>query len=298
MKQGISLFSFTDSTDVRWMFEHAKKAGYDGVEPVMSETGYLNPQTTERSILAMRHMADDMGLEIPSVGVWNLWENNLVSDNPIIAEKAYDIVQKQIDAAQILGANTILVVPGYVGCNFVEKPEKIRYDVAYQRSQEALSRLAAKAKAAGVAIGIENVWNRFLLSPIETKRFLDEIGSDYVGMYLDVGNVVYIGYPEQWIKILGSHIKKLHMSDYRFDQAGIGAFVDLFAGDVDFKAVSQAIAAIGYDDYITLEMLPNYKQFPEVSLYADKYAMDRIVSMVDQARSCLKKDRECAPHHR
>ena len=77
--------------------------------------------------------------------------------------------------------------------------------------------------------------------------------------YLDVGNVVYLGYPEQWVELLANHIKKLHMSDYRFDQAGIGAFVDLFAGDVDFPAVAKAIAAIGYDDYITLEMLPNYK---------------------------------------
>ena len=103
-------------------------------------------------------------------------------------------------------------------------------------------------------------------------------------MYLDVGNVVYLGYPEQWVELLAKHIKKLHMSDYRFDQAGIGAFVDLFAGDVDFPAVAKAIAAIGYDDYITLEMLPNYKQFPEVSLYADKYAMDKIAQMVCAAR--------------
>ena len=123
MKQGISLFSFTDSTDVRWMFEHAKKAGYDGVEPVMSESGYLNPATPEKDILAMRRMAEDIGLEIPSVGVWSLWENNLVSDNPAIREKAFGIVERQIEAAHLLGADTILVVPGYVGCSFASKPE-------------------------------------------------------------------------------------------------------------------------------------------------------------------------------
>lgn len=155
MKQGISLFSFTDSTDVRWMFEHAKKAGYDGVEPVMSENGYLNPSTPEKDILAMRRMAEDMGLEIPSVGVWSLWENNLVSDSPAIREKAFGIVEKQIEAAHLLGADTILVVPGYVGCSFASKPEKIRYDVAYARSQEALAKLAPQAAAAKVAIGIE-----------------------------------------------------------------------------------------------------------------------------------------------
>ena len=285
MKQGISLFSFSETTDVRWMFEHAQKAGYDGVEPVMSASGYLNPSTSQKEILAMRRMAEDLGLEIPSVGVWSLWENNLVSDQESIRNKAFSIVQKQIEAAHLLGADTILVVPGYVGCSFASKPEKIRYDIAYERSQDALSRLSRDAQQAGVAIGIENVWNRFLLSPLEIRRFLDEIGSDCVGMYLDVGNVIYTGYPEQWIELLAGRIKKLHMSDYRFDQAGIGAFVDLFAGDVDFPAVAEAIAKIGYDDYITLEMLPNYKQFPEVSLYADKYAMDKIAELVTQAKA-------------
>ena len=115
MKQGISLFSFSENTDVRWMFEHAKKAGYDGVEPVLSESGYLNPQTPEKDVLAMKRMADDMGLEIPSVGVWSLWQNNLVSDSEKTRKKAFGIVQKQIEAAYLLGAKTILVVPGYVG---------------------------------------------------------------------------------------------------------------------------------------------------------------------------------------
>lgn len=284
MKQGISLFSFAEDVELAWAFEHAKKAGYDGVEPVLGEHGYLTPATPEKEILAMRRMAEDLGLQIPSVGVWSLWENNLVSDSPAIRQKAFSIVQKQIEAAHLLGADTILVVPGYVGCEFATKPEKIRYDVAYERSQQALARLAPEAGAAGVAIGIENVWNRFLLSPLETARFLDEIGSPWVGMYLDVGNTVYIGYPEQWVEILGKRIKKLHMCDYRFDQAGIGAFVDLFAGDVDFAAVAKAVAAIGYDDYITLEMLPNYKSCPELSLYSNKHGMERIARLIAEAR--------------
>lgn len=201
MKQGISLFSFTDSTDVRWMFGAREKAGYDGVEPVMSESGYLNPATPEKDILAMRRMAEDIGLEIPSVGVWSLWENNLVSDNPAIREKAFGIVERQIEAAHLLGADTILVVPGYVGCSFASKPEKIRYDVAYARSQEALAKLAPQAAAAKVAIGIENVWNRFLLLSAGDGPLFGRDCSPWVGRYLDVGNVVYLGYPEQWVDL-------------------------------------------------------------------------------------------------
>ena len=279
MKQGVSFFSFAQDVDVREAAQQIRKAGYSGMEPVVSESGSLNPSMTDREVLEIKGIADELGLEIPSVGVWSLWDNNLVSDSPEIRAKAKGIVKRQLEIAALLGADTILVVPGYVGCDFAAEPEKIRYDVAYERSQEAIAGLAPLAAQLKVTIGIENVWNRFLLSPLETKRFVEEIDSPYVGVYFDVGNIIYIGYPEQWIEILGKHIKKIHFCDYRADQCGIGAFVDLFAGDVDFKAVMAALKSIGYDDYVTLEMLPNYKEYPYVSLYANKPAMDTIITL-------------------
>ena len=111
------------------------------------------------------------------------------------------------------------------------------------------------------------------------KRLLGEVGSPNVGVYFDVGNIMYIGYPGDWIEILGDHIKKIHLSDYRTSQAGMGAFVDLFAGDVDFKETARALHKIGYDDYVILEMLPNYKQFPEISIVSNKTAVDKIVEL-------------------
>lgn len=282
MKKGYSMFSFTEDADVAQKFHLIKTAGYDGVEPVMSENGYLNQSSTEKEILAVGNMAKEEGLEIPSVGVWSLWENNLVSDDEKIRSKAEDIVKKQIEIAALLGADTILVVPGYVGCDFASKPERIRYDVAYDRCREVFARLAPEAEKTRVHIGIENVWNRFLLSPLEMKRLLDEVGSDYVGAYFDVGNVIYTGYPEDWIRILGKkYVKKIHLSDYRRDQAGLGAFVDLFAGDVDFEEVGQALKEIGYQDYLTLEMLPNYKKHPDVSVWSGKHAVDLIAQMCE-----------------
>ncbi len=274
------MFSFTENADLSRKFALVSQAGYDGVEPVMSEAGYLNQGTTEKEILAIRQLALDNNLEIPSVGVWSLWENNLVSEHEAIRRKALDIVKKQIEIAALLGADTILVVPGYVGCDFASKPERIRYDVAYDRCVHALQLLAPEAEKAGVHIGIENVWNRFLLSPLEMRQLVRNVDSSHVGVYFDVGNIIYVGYPEDWIRILGQYIKKIHLSDYRREQAGLGAFVDLFAGDVDFPEVARALAEIGYDDYLTLEMLPNYKQFPEASVWSNKYAVDRIAEMV------------------
>ena len=279
MKTGVSLFSFTEDADLDDVFGKIKAAGYDGAEPVMSENGYLNPDTTIAQIKEIKNLADSHGLEIPSVGVWALWENNLVSNDTEIAKRALDIVKKQIEAAHLLGADTILVVPGYVGCDFASKPERVRYDLAYDRCCTALQTLAREAEKAKVNIGIENVWNRFLLSPLEMKRLLGEVGSPNVGVYFDVGNIMYIGYPGDWIEILGDHIKKIHLSDYRTSQAGMGAFVDLFAGDVDFKETARDMNKIGYDDYVILEMLPNYKQFPEISIVSNKTAVDKIVEL-------------------
>ncbi len=282
LKTAYSLFSFSETVDVKWAFEHIAKAGYNGVELVFGENGYLTPETTEAQIREIGVMAQDFGLTIPSIGVWSLWENNLVSDSKSIREKAENIITKQLEASQIVGASNILVVPGYVGCDFVSNPEKIRYDIAWERAQQSFSKLAVTAKNTNVKIGIENVWNRFLLSPLETKQFIDEIGSDFVGVYFDVGNCIYTGYPEHWIEILGHRIVQIHLSDYRFSQAGLGAFVDLFAGDVDFEAVAKALHSINYDGYLVLEMLPNYKRFPEVSCASNKPAVDKIASLIHE----------------
>ncbi len=277
MKQGVSFYTFGEGVSYREAMEQCAKADYDGVELVVSETGELNMKTTEKEMLAFKKMAEDMGLAICSVGAWNLWANNLVSDDPKIAAYAKDIIKQELTAAAACGADTVLVVPGYVGTPF--GPGIVPYDVAYERSQKALAELADFAAQLRVCIGVENVWNKFLLSPLEMKRFIDEIGSDWVGAYFDVGNIIYIGYPDQWMHILGKRIKKLHFCDCRFEGNGLTMFVDLFEGDVDFEAVMRAAKDIGYDDWAIVEFLPNYKRFPYQSIINAKLSMDTIMSI-------------------
>ena len=129
-----------------------------------------------------------------------------------------------------------------------------------------------------IVIGIENVWNKFLLSPLEYRDFIDQVGSPNVGSYFDVGNVLLTGYPEQWIRILGSRIKKVHFKDYRINPGGINAFVDLLAGDVDYPAVMRALRDIDYNDYCTAEMIPNYKHHTTQTIFNASASMDRILS--------------------
>ena len=277
MKTGVSFFSFSQDVDIREAALEAKNNGYDGVELVLTDAGSLNMASTEAKLHEIRRIVTDLGLEIPSVGAWNLWSHNMASDEPKAVQAASDIVKKQIECAAAFGADAVLVVPGWVGAPFAEGV--VRYDRAYENAQRALSLLAPFAQGAGVHIAVENVWNKFLLSPIEMRRFLDEIHSPFVGAYFDVGNIVYVGYPDQWIEILGSRIKKLHFCDYRADQAGLGAFVDLLAGDVDFSNVMRAIRSVGYDDYVTVEFLPNYKAFPYQSIRNARLSLDTILAI-------------------
>jgi len=277
MKTAVSFYTFDQNVDIREAMEQCKMAGYDGVEPVLSETGGLNMKQSDAEIQEIKRMADSFGLAIPSVGSWNIWDNNLVSDDPKIAAYGFEIIKRQLHCAAILGADTILCIPGYVGTPFSEGV--VQYDIAYARSQEAMFKLGEIAKDLEVNIGVENVWNKFLLSPLEMKRFVDEIANDYVGVYFDVGNIIYIGYPEHWIRILGKRIKKLHFCDCRFDQAGLGMFVDLFEGDVDFAGVISACKEIGYDDWATVEFLPNYKRFPYQSIINARLSLEKILAL-------------------
>ena len=150
------------------------------------------------------------------------------------------------------------------------------YDVVYERALEAIKRLAPYAEKRKVIIGLENVWNKFLLSPNEMRDFIDEIDYPYVGAYFDVGNVILNGYPEQWISILGNRISKVHFKDYRRSVGTLDGFVDILSGDVDYPAVMKALEDIGYDDWVTAEVFPQGK-YSESILDVTSKAMDIIL---------------------
>ncbi|NLD52052.1 MAG: sugar phosphate isomerase/epimerase, partial [Clostridiales bacterium] len=255
MNKGVSFFSFEMDVNLLEAAKQAASAGYEGVEPVLSKNGSLNMHTPDSEIKAFRRQVEDLGLRVCSVGAWNLWEHNLAGDDRQAAEYAQRIIRRQIDCAALLGADAVLVVPGWVGTGFA--PGIVSYDRAYDNAQHRLAELAPYAQSAGVGIAVENVWNKFLLSPLEMRRFLEEINNPFVGAYFDVGNILYIGYPDQWIRILGArHVKRIHFCDSRPNVAGLESFVDLLAGDVDYYAVMQALRDIGYDGWVTVEFLP------------------------------------------
>ena len=277
MKKGISIWSFPAQT-LNESFGLAKKAGFEGVEVALDESnGEITLSSTEKDLLEVKKQANDNGIELYSVASGLYWSYFLNDDDEAVRSKAQDIVKKQLETASILGCQTILVIPGCVNADFVAPGKVMDYERCYNRSLESINKVKDFAAQYKVEIGLENVWNKFLLSPLEMRNFIDAVDSEWVGSYFDVGNTLYCGYPEHWISALGSRIKKVHFKDYRVQAGGLHGFVDLLAGDVNYPAVVEGLKNIGYDGWVTAEMIPNYKYHTETIIYNTSKAMDAIL---------------------
>lgn len=276
MKKGINIWSFDFALPLSKKINIAKEAGFDGIELSLDEEGEINLKSSEKDLLQIKQLAKDYNIQIPSIASGLYWKYSLTSNDSAIRQKAKDIVKKQLEVAAILGADTILVVPGIVGADFSPNGEIVEYQVAYERALETFLELKVDAEKFKVNIGLENVWNKFLLSPLEMRDFIDKVNSPYVGVYLDVGNIIYTGYPEHWVKILDKRIKKVHLKDFKRSIGNLNGFVDLLAGDVNFPKVIESLESIGYDSYLTAEMSP-YKYYSDQIVYNTSNAMDRIL---------------------
>jgi len=277
MKKGISIWSFP-AMQLKDAFALAKDAGFEGVEVALDENaGEIHLGSTEKDLLQIRNMAEDMGLALYSVSSGLYWSYWLNDEDEKSRQKAKDIVVRQLEVASVLGSESILVIPGCVNAEFAAPGKVMDYGKTYQRSMESLLELKAHAEKYKIDIALENVWNKFLLSPMEMRDFIDKIDSPYVGSYLDIGNTLLTGFPEHWIDLLGKRIKKVHFKDYRMEAGGLHGFVDLLAGDVNYPAVVEALNKVGYDGWVSAEMIPNYKYHTETIIYNTSNAMDAIL---------------------
>ncbi len=276
MKKAISIWSFSNKSVIKAM-DLAKKAGFDGIELALNETGETSLDSSEQELLVIKNHAKAIDLKIHSVATGLYWTYSMTSNDKNERDKAIAIAKAQITLAKTLGADSVLIVPGAVGVDFVDGREPIQYDIAYKRALTAIKELTPIAELFKVNIGIENVWNKFLTSPLEMRNFIDEIDSPYVGAYFDVGNVLINGYPEHWINILGKRIVKVHFKDYLRSAGGLSGFVDLLAGDVNWPTVMKAFNDIGYDGWATAEMLPPYTHHADQLIYNTYGSMSSII---------------------
>jgi hexulose-6-phosphate isomerase len=192
------------------------------------------------------------GLPIHSVMNQEHWRSPLSSPDPAVVERSLEGMRTSIANARLWGAATVLLVPAVVNA-------ETRYADAWERSQRHIRKLIPLAAEAHVAIGIENVWNKFLLSPVEFAQYVDDFRTPWVRAYFDVGNVLLMGYPQDWIRTLGKRIAKLHFKDFSFKtdpaiRKRVPDFVPLLEGEVDWRAVHAAIADTGFQGTATVEL--------------------------------------------
>ncbi len=265
------------SLPVEAALETAARHGFEAIELCIGEAGALGLETDEARCRAILAHAQKCGVQVASVASGLYWSYALGSDVPEDRARAGAALEKMIRITSWLGAKTLLTIPGAVDIFFQPNSSVIAYDTVWDRAAEGLARVLPSAQDCGVVLGIENVWNKFLLSPLEMARFIDGFGSPAIGAYVDVANVLPFGYPEQWLRILGPRVAGIHFKDFRRAVGTIEGFVDLLEGDVDWPAVMAAITEIGYSGPLAAEMIPLYRYFPEVRIANTSTAMDAIL---------------------
>jgi L-ribulose-5-phosphate 3-epimerase len=225
-------------------FKLVKDLGFDGVE-LNSPNDFDTNEVLEAK--------EKSGIELPSVINKDHWSKPLSDPDPDVRAACIESVATSLQDMKDYGGDTVLVVPGVVN-------DKVSYEKAYYQSQASIRELIPYAEKTGIQIALENVWNNFILSPLEAKRFIDEINHPLVGWYFDIGNILRYGWPEHWIETLQSRIMKLHMKEYSKDimkNEGLwkGFNVELTEGDNNWPVVMKAINAIGYKgEWITAEV--------------------------------------------
>jgi hexulose-6-phosphate isomerase len=242
-------------------FKLLKDVGFHGVE--LDSPNDLNM----KEILEAR---DKTGLLIPGTVNSLHWKSPISDPDPKVRATCTESMKSALRDTKAYGGNTVLLVNGVVN-------EKVSYDEAWTRSLEEIRKMIPVAEETGVKIAIENVWNNFLISPMEAARYVDEINNPMVGWYFDIGNILRYGWPEQWIKILGKRILKLDMKEYsrkKMNEEGLwkGFDIEIGDGDNNWPVVMEALRAINYSGgWISAEVSGgDRKRLQEISERMDK----------------------------
>jgi len=243
MKVGISHL-IAGGTPLDQFFKESADAGYEFAELCVRGAGELTIQTPIEKIKAIRKSAEDCGLTIDSVCHSHCTGNLLASGDA--QETSIGETKKGLEIAAELGAYCTLHTLG--GLN----PD-LYYDEAYKNGIASLKAIAPTAKKLGVALAVEFVWSGFLFSPLEMNNFLNEVGSDAIGFYFDPGNMAVFQYPQHWVRILGKHIKMVHMKDWKGNALN-GSWPALLEGNVNFPVVMRELVSAGYNGPLISEV--------------------------------------------
>jgi L-ribulose-5-phosphate 3-epimerase len=238
IKKGLVFDMVPDNLSYADRFKLVRDAGFQVVQALT--------EPDERNAAAMKQAAEAANIRIDSVMNVDHWKYPLSSSDPAVVEQSLNGMRTSLHNAKLWGADAVLLVPAVVN-------PQTSYRAAWTRSQAQIRKLIPLAEELKVVIAVEEVWNKFLLSPLEMAQYIGEFRSPWIQAWFDVGNVVLYGYPQDWIRTLGKRIVKVHLKDFKRKEDGY-AWVNLGDGDVDWPAVRQAFADIGYAGSVIAEL--------------------------------------------
>jgi hexulose-6-phosphate isomerase len=238
LKKGLVFSMLPTGLSVADRFKLARDTGFVVVQAPTT------PDENEAGLF--KKSADAVGIRIDSVMNMDHWKYPLSSSDSSVVGKSLAGMRTSLHNAKLWGSDTVLLVPAVVN-------PQTSYRDAWIRSQSEIRKLLPLAEELKIVIAIEEVWNKFLLSPLEMATYIKEFQSPWIKAWFDVGNVVLYGYPQDWIRVLGKSIAKVHLKDFK-RKDGSYAWVNLGDGDVDWPAVRQAFAEIGYSGSVIAEL--------------------------------------------
>lgn len=270
------------SSGIEGVLKVAAELGYEGVEVVYDDSSYSPDKLSKADRARLVELAESLGLSIPSVATGVFWKYDLASTNESERSTALQLLRKGLELAAGLGADTLLVVPT------VAKPQT-SFKTTYSRAHSSIKEAARWAEDLGLKIGLENVWNRFLYDPLSFRRFMEEIGSETVGFYFDVGNAVEIAPYEHWIEVLGDKIVMTHAKDYDMRARGPGGFRLVGQGTIDWPNYIATLRSVGYDGFMNVETPPEFMVqgrtpiFPQDGLEAARISLSKLREFLHQS---------------
>ncbi|GAC1431271.1 MAG: hypothetical protein NVSMB65_04780 [Chloroflexota bacterium] len=270
MKKGIWDGCIDEGTTLEQKLAAAKRAGYDGVELTIgtAPSTPVHLAMSRHDVGMVRSTVERQGLEVASLMGSVVEQTPVLSADPDVRRRAVENVAGALERAAWFGVSTVLLHPGQL------RPET-PYDQAWEGTVEVLRALIPACERTGVGVGLENVWNKFLLSPREMRQILDEVGHPLIGCYLDTANMLLYGYAEHWVSIVGPLIRGVHVKDFK--RGAGGGFCQLLDGDCNYPAVMRELRALGYDGYVTSEV--SREERPAGQTIADTARrMDRIIA--------------------
>jgi hexulose-6-phosphate isomerase len=282
MKKSINLWAFPypERMNLRECLQLAKDAGFDGIELNYDLDNDLSPKAGTKEFVAIRKMADQIGIEISGLCSFLFWPYPLTSNDPAKRARGLELAGKIAQAASDMRVENVLVVPGAVHIPWRTDHEPVRNDVCEQRAKEAVAQLARTADKQKVYLNMENIFfNGFLMTPMEMNAFVDHFQHERVRVHFDTGNIAMFQHAEHWVPVLGRRIRNIHLKEFtkKGTDFSLEAFRPLLDGTTNWPALLDELDRINYRGFLTFEYFHPYTHYPEALIWQTSDSLDRIL---------------------